>query len=253
MRLTSALVSVFATTLLASQAHAYLIGFTILDHDFVIDSGYSAYYNYNGANADTLTMNAAPAGIGYRYLEEMSTLGSSLGVGFHPIYNTATDMMGGAATLELTYDQSSTLVIDGIAGANLNGTSGSLIITGYVGEETPTTLVEMIFTNTSLWSPPNNRTATLAAVGTVKTFFGQDISNLNVTAGLQTGGFVFNAKTPNVLFTSAAYDPLAPTDKASVLGRVSGESGLASAVPEPASLGLLGLGALGLLTRRGRK
>ena len=150
---------------------------------------------------------------------------------------------------------------------SLTGKSGRLTITGWIGTQGfPTgvlypsgapqdiTLLDIQFTKTSLLAREDNDTADLIeAEGQVITLLGQDISQF---PELTQGATFFKFMLPDIngtIFPSTAspYDPMSDYQLDPVYGRISGEAGVT--VPEPATMSLLGLGALAMIKRRRKR
>ena len=260
-----------AILITASLCSAAPLGVRIVDHDFTFDSDFIAKYNFNGATADTLTIeevpedNPATQGIvsSYRFNGLTQDFAGN-GTGFFPIWEIK-NTFGGDMDVSLSFSAN-----DGPFNAggtsypiSLTGAKGSLLMRGILGVppgftpppgSSPEVLLQIDFNKTSLIG--RDSTAIdgsvidlVEASGTVRTVGGQNVLSQGLTGVIF---FKFMAPAGTTIFQTsngAAYDPLASTTAKAVTGRASGETGL---VPEPVSLSLLLLGLPALL-RRTRK
>ena len=260
---TALLVSVAMVAALAVSAHAIPLSVRIDDYDFTFDTDFAVTYDFNGRLADVLT--TVPIGAryevgSYRFLGTMGPvdlLGNA--PGFYPVWDAATPpMFGGDLQLEMQFTAADGPYVNPGGDQfdiSLTGTVGKLVITGIIGTPMPAgapmTLLDIDFTATSLLGRANTDVVDLIeGRGTVNVLLGEDVRNQNLTGA---AFMKFFAPTGTVVFPSPPgdkYNPLEDYDLDEITGRVSGEAG---ALPEPATLAVLSIGAVGLIwKRRGR-
>jgi len=160
---------------------------------------------------------------------------------------------------------------------SLTGQSGFLRITGWIGSQgwpagvlypdvlpggTPNdiTLLEIEFKDVSLLARAGASTADLIeGAGEVKTLLGWDMQELagQLPELAEMDGVTFFKfmlpDTQAALFPlpgGESYNPMNDYGWDTAYGGISGEAGLGDIAPEPATMTLLGIGALGLLRRR---
>ena len=270
-----------AVALLAPVASGVPLGIRIDDHDFTFDvpywaaQGWGAQYDFNGVGADQLTIQSSDPNhyVGsYSYVGKLPTVpGSGAGnpYGDPPaaspwIYPVAdVGVFGGDLDLNMSFSVNDGPYVDANTGdrfdISLVGYSGSLTITGriydqnsqplYPNPSQDIVLLDIDFDKTTLLARVGDDDIFLVeGMGRVKTLLGYDASAVPGLPEMGVTFLTFFSEAPQgPIFTAADYSP--GDDKAGVvLGRISGEAG----VPEPAALGLLCLGALGLLVRRRR-
>lgn len=261
----------------ASTAFASPLGVRINDQDFTFDTDFIANYNFNGTAADTLTVGDTNNSVGsYRFLGQTTDFAGN-GTGFFPVWGASTPsaIFGGSLDLSMAFNQTDATA-NGSANkfaVSLTGGTGHLTVTGIVGVppgftppngSTLTTLLDITFARTSLvgrdaaTTTDNSVIDLIEAAGTVNTLMGQDVSSQNLTgvtflkffAPAGTSVFKGNSGTGN-----AIYNPLTATvngTPASILGRVSGEAGVGTFIPEPMTLSILALG-IPMILRRHRR
>jgi len=244
---------------LAPAALAEPLSVRIDDYDFTFDTDHVATYAYNGASADTLTVGPGGNEVGsYRFLgADGSTTDMSGNVpGLYSVWASSSPyIFGGDLELSLSFDAKDGPYVSGgdEMEVSLTGSQGFLRITGIIGTPLPTgdpiTLLEIEFNATSLLSrEAYDETDLIEAEGTVKTLLGEDVSSQGL---LGVAKLFFYAEDDVFPAPGGDYNPLSDHGLNSVQGRVSGETGVE--IPEPATMTLLGIGALGLLRRRRRK
>lgn len=261
----------------ASTSFASPLGVRINDQDFTFDTDFIADYSFNGTAADTLTVNDTNNSVGsYRFLNQTTDFAGN-GPGFFPVWGASTPsaIFGGSLDLNMAFDKTDATANGSTNkfAVSLTGGTGHLTVTGIVGVppgftppdgSTPITLLDIVFDRTSLvgrdaaTATDNSVVDLIEAAGTVNTLMGQDVSSQNLTgvtflkffAPAGTSVFTGNSGTGN-----AIYNPLDATvngTPAAILGRVSGEAGVGTFIPEPMTMSILALGIPMILRRHHR-
>lgn len=257
-----------AILITASLCTAAPLGVRIADHDFTFDTDFIAKYSFNGASADTLTIEepegTETSGNGsvssYRFAGTTQDFAGN-GTGFFPIWEIG-NTFGGDMDVRLSFDANDGPFTSGgtTSPVSLTGTSGTLLMKGILGVPpgftpppgaSPVTLLQIDFDRTSLigrdaTSVDGSVIDLVEASGTVRTLAGQNVSSQGLRGVIF---FKFMAPAGTTIFNTtngAAYDPLAATSASAILGRASGETGV---VPEPIALSILLLGLPAILRR----
>ncbi|MCD4698969.1 MAG: PEP-CTERM sorting domain-containing protein, partial [Phycisphaerae bacterium] len=199
----------------------------------------------------------------------------------YPLFMTT--QYGARLEIEMEFDANDGPYVNpagDIFDVSLVGKRGFLRITGWIGPQSlPITplypvplpsgqpqdivLLEIEFDAVSLLARAGHETADLIeGFGEVKTLLGWNMMEL---AGQfpeleeMDGVTFFKFMLPDTnaalfpLLHGAVYDPLEDYGWNPAYGHISGEAGLGTDVPEPATLMLLGLGGIGVLLRRRRR
>jgi len=267
-------------------SQAATINYTLLDHDFGLDSANKAEATFatNGIGADTLSVSLPPTVntgsatpfsdvTSYSYSGTLPDAGDVMDPSNNPDGSQVFTVWGKKGTTKYSVAGSMGLTMSftasdgpftapgGAQEVSLVGSAGHLVIKGLVSLDgtkpassmVEETLLDITFSNVSLVATVGQTNAHVTASGHINTLFGVAPSTIPGFDPTDLGIMDFSLESATAFFTNPNY---APTDAliSTTTGKVSGEAFVGQVpsppVPEPASLGLLGLGALGLLARR---
>jgi len=243
---------------------------------------WGAAYNYNGIAPDTLTVlppdvaNPNHYVTSYSYVGKLGTVPQGpLGAPPapspfpYPVANSAT--FGGDLKLHMTFDINFGPYIDAANGDRFDISLGGhhpesdfLTITGQIFNQamgpgsaalyplapTPNDIVLLniqLTDVTLLARVGEDRLFLVEGKGKILTALGWDMEQVTPDTVVGVTFYKFFAENPQApIYTSPTYQPYDDL-QGKILGHISGEAG---AVPEPATMAFLGLGAIGLLVRR---
>ncbi len=268
-------IGAFALLTLSPTASAEPLSVIVDDHDFLFDTDFTALYMRDKQNPadprDHLLVSPEIGGdsgpydhdvAAYRYLGSAPPHPLGLAPGFYPIRSTGDQLFGGDLSMDLAFDAADGPYVSStdVLPVSLTGTEGVLRITGELMQPdmvTPIvqgTLLEILFTRTSLISRDNNDVIDLVeAWGTVMTLFGDDVSAENIEGVVKFAFYADDLQPPIFPAPGETYDPLNSSAWGNIVGRVSGETGDGYPVPEPATMSLLAVGVAGMILRRRRR
>ena len=270
----SILLAFAAVVMLTTAAHAEPMSIRIDDHDFCFDvpvlDGFGAVYDYNGDEADRLTVTAPISGnhyvSSYSYTGVVSTVLDAPAPSpyLYPVASldpvASLPYFGGNLEMQMTFDLNdgpyvapSGNEID-ISLTNRDSDGGYLEITGQIFSQdllstapilppADDVLLHIDFTQVSLMARVNeNRLYLVEGVGTVTKLLGEEVELPDVGVTF----FKFFAEDENqAMFDGSQqdYDPLTHyEDNDPVRGHISGEAGIGSVpppVPEPMTFVML--------------
>ena len=268
-------------TLLGSVQAAPL-SVRIEDHDFSFDVPFQAVYDYDGAQPDHLSVHTEPGHfvMNYTYSGSLPTVPTNphgvppaASPNPYPLYSSQPILFAANMDLDMYFtvnDGPYTNPNNDTFEISLVGNAGHLTITGWIatpgfppaplypspGPGPDIVLLDIdLFQVTLLARDNEDRADLIEGIGRINTLLGVDLSDWEAAEG--TTFFKFIAPFASPVFPvvpGALYEPCVDYGWDPLSGRISGEAGAGYLfVPEPATLGLILSGGVGVFLVRRRR
>lgn len=274
--------SLLALGSLLGSVQAAPLSVRIEDHDFSFDVPYQAVYDYDGAEPDHLSVHSEPGHfvMNYTYTGALPPVPQNAwgtppaaSADPYPLYSGEPILFAANMDLDMYFsvnDGPYTNPNNDTFEISLVGNAGHLTITGWIATQgfppTPLypspgpgpdiVLLDVDLLQVTLLARDNeDRADLIEGVGLINTLLGVDLSEWEVAQGATFFKFIAPLASPIFpVVPNTVYEPSVDYGWEPLSGRVSGEAGAAYLfVPEPATLGLVLSGGVGVLLVRRRR